>query len=95
MKVNVTKANHHYRNKDGVMAKAELGEHDLPDNVAKTMISVGKATPIEVKDPSASDIVKIIKAAESLDSIAEYAEDDRKTVKEAYENRVLELTPVD
>lgn len=93
MKVNVTKANHHYKNKDGVMVKVEAGEQDLPDNVANAMVKSGKATPLEVKELSAVDIVKIIKAAETLESIAEYAEDDRKTVKEAYEAKVLELTP--
>lgn len=92
MKVNVTKANHHYKNKDGVMVKVEAGEQDLPDNVAKAMIASGKAQSLEVKEPSASDIVKIIKAAETLESIAEYAEDDRKTVIEAYSAKVLELT---
>ncbi len=46
MKVNVTKANHHYKDKDGVMAKAELGEQDLPDSVAKAMIELGKAQEV-------------------------------------------------
>lgn len=49
MKVNVTKANHHYTTKDGVMAKAKLGEQDLPDNVAMAMIASGKAK--EVSNP--------------------------------------------
>lgn len=52
MKVNVTKANHHYINKDGVMAKVELGEHDLPDNVAKAMIASGKAKEVSNPKPN-------------------------------------------
>jgi hypothetical protein len=43
------------------------------------------------KSPSASDIVKIIKAAETVDEISEYAEDDRKTVKEAYQEKLNDL----
>lgn len=43
---------------------------------------------------SASDIVKLIKSADSLDSLAEYeqyADDERKTVSEAYANKLEEL----
>ncbi len=46
MRVNVTKANHHYKSKDGVVDKAKLGEQDLPDSVAKAMIELGKAQEI-------------------------------------------------
>ena len=53
MKVNVTKANHHYKNKDGVMVKVEAGEHDLPDNVAKAMIASGKASELAKPKPAA------------------------------------------
>jgi hypothetical protein len=41
---------------------------------------------------TAADIVKLIKSAESFDLIKDYAEDDRKTVKEAYEVKVEELS---
>ena len=44
---------------------------------------------------SASDIVKLIKSADSLESLAEYeqyADDERKTVSEAYANKLEELT---
>lgn len=46
----------------------------------------------EEKSLSASDIVKLIKAAESVEQISEYSEDDRKTVKEAYEEKLAELS---
>lgn len=49
MLVNVIKANHSYTNKDGALVKAELGEHDLPDLVAKAMIESGKAVEVVKK----------------------------------------------
>ena len=51
-------------------------------------------TEIESKDEklSAADIVKLVKAAESIEVISEFAGDDRKTVKEAYEEKLAELT---
>lgn len=44
------------------------------------------------KKLSAADIVKLIKSAESIEAISEFADDDRKTVKEAYEEKLAELT---
>lgn len=52
MKVNVTKANHHYKDKDGVMVKVAAGEQELPDSVAKAMIASGKASELAKPKPS-------------------------------------------
>lgn len=41
---------------------------------------------------TAADIVKLINSAESLSDIEEFVDDDRKTVKEAYEEKFAELT---
>lgn len=63
-------------------------KHDELTDRQKQLLEPHKEQSVKVvdsgKEPSAADIVKIIKAAETLESIAEYAEDDRKTVKEAY-----------
>lgn len=49
MLVNVLKANHSYTNKSGTLVKTKLGEHDLPDLVAKAMIESGKAVEVAKK----------------------------------------------
>ena len=41
---------------------------------------------------AAADIVKLINSAESVSDIEEFADDDRKTVKEAFEQKLAELT---
>lgn len=92
MKVNVTKAGHFAKVK-GVLTELELGEQDLSKELAESLIKNKFAVALEEdKEPSAADIVKLIKAAESLEQIQVYAEDERKTVKEAFDAKLAELS---
>lgn len=92
MKVNVTKAGHYAKVK-GVLTELETGEQDLSKELAESLIKNKFAVALEEdKEPSAADIVKLIKAAESLEQIQVYAEDERKTVKEAFDAKLAELS---
>lgn len=51
-----------------------------------------EAAKSEDEKLTAADIVKLINSAESLSDIEEFADDDRKTVKEAFEQKFAELT---
>lgn len=84
----------HYSVKDGKTVELEKGEHDLDQKQAEVLVKRGVANALESesKEPSAADIVKLIKAAESLEQIEVYAEDERKTVKEAFEAKLAELS---
>lgn len=93
MKVNVTKAGHYAKVK-GVLTELKTGEQDLSKELAESMVKNKWAVSLAVEDkePSAADIVKLIKAAESLEQIQVYAEDERKTVKEAFDAKLAELS---
>lgn len=43
-------------------------------------------------NPTAAEIIDLIKVADSEEAISQYAEDTRKTVKEAYEEKMQELS---
>lgn len=47
---------------------------------------------VEDEKLTAAEIVKLINSAESIELIEEYAEDERKTVKEAYEAKLDQLS---
>lgn len=94
MKVNVIRK-HLHATVDGKPTKLELGEQEVSADLGARLVKSGLALNVEAKtegkESSASDIVKLIKSAESLDLIEAYAEDGRKTVKEAYEAKLAEL----
>lgn len=92
MKVNVTKKGHYAKVK-GVLTELELGEQDLAKEIAESMVKNNWALLVEEnKEPSAADIVKLIKSAESVGEIEVYADDERKTVKEAFDAKLADLT---
>lgn len=75
---------------------AKAGEtvkgHQLVDE--KTSVKNGLVEKIEEKKAkklNADEIIKLIEAANSLEEISQYKDDDRKTVQSAYAEKLEEL----
>ena len=82
-----------------------LGYQDVEAKAAEKMLKRGvvlKSDPNQPEEkelvnnaPTAAEIVELIKNAESLEDIEKYQDDERKTVKAAFEAKLEELASND